>query len=291
MTEQSEWRFSDDRGQLSTAPRRPERVLAYVQAGATLWDLGVRPAGIFGSGHDGPDPDRAKTGTLPLAEVDYLGAGGALDVETLLSGAPDLVVAVSYGGGHVYGLAPETAKPLEERVPVVVLDVSQARTFGEIGDRFAELARSLGAGGRPGADQDLGAARDRLRSVVAATSGDAPRVLALSPAGPDQAHVARPRMWPELRVLTELGVHVVEPAEGPGANWSTLDRTETFALRPEVVLTDIRAHAAPLDELRGSADRSAPVVPWNPEPLYGPRDHARFLGLVADALEAARAGL
>ncbi|MBH0246543.1 hypothetical protein I3W98_32725, partial [Streptomyces cavourensis] len=31
MTEQSEWRFSDDRGQLSTAPRRPGRVLAYVQ--------------------------------------------------------------------------------------------------------------------------------------------------------------------------------------------------------------------------------------------------------------------
>ncbi|MFE3380577.1 TroA family protein [Streptomyces anulatus] len=288
MTEQSEWRFSDDRGQQSTASRTPERVLAYVQAGATLWDLGIRPVGIFGSDHDGPDPDPAKTGTLPLGEVAYVGAGAALDVERLLSTGPDLVVAVSYGGGHVYGLTPETAKPLEERVPVVVLDVSQARTFGEIGDRFAELARSLGATARPGADRDLDAARERLRSVVAATSGDAPRVLALSPAGQDQAHVARPRMWPELRVLTELGVQVVEPAEGPGANWSTQRRSETFALRPEVILTDIRAHAAPLEELRGSEGAPTPVVPWNPEPLYGPRDHARFLGLVADALEAAR---
>ncbi|MFJ6808589.1 ABC transporter substrate-binding protein [Streptomyces anulatus] len=290
MTEQSEWRFSDDRGQQSTASRTPERVLAYVQAGATLWDLGIRPAGIFGSDHDGPDPDTAKTGTLPLGEVAYVGAGAALDVERLLSTGPDLVVAVSYGGGHVYGLTPETAKPLEERVPVVVLDVSQARTFGEIGDRFAELARSLGATARPGADRDLGAARERLRSVVAATSGDAPRVLALSPAGQDRAHVARPKMWPELRVLTELGVQVVEPAEGPGANWSTQSRSDTFALRPEVVLTDIRAHAAPLEELWGSGGAPTPVVPWNPEPLYGPRDHARFLGLVADALEAARAG-
>ncbi|NEE46531.1 ABC transporter substrate-binding protein, partial [Streptomyces sp. SID8455] len=83
--------------------------------------------------------------------------------------------------------------------------------------------------------------------------------------------------------------HLVEPAPGPGANWSTLGRTETFALRPDVILTDIRAHAAPLDELRGDEDGSTPVVPWNPEPLYGPRDHARFLGLVADALEAAAA--
>ncbi|MGW5925716.1 ABC transporter substrate-binding protein [Streptomyces anulatus] len=289
MTEQSEWRFSDDRGQQSTASRTPERVLAYVQAGATLWDLGIRPVGIFGSGHDGPDPDTAKTGTLPLGEVVYVGAGAALDVERLLSTGPDLVVAVSYGGGHVYGLTPETAKPLEERVPVVVLDVSQARTFGEIGDRFADLARSLGATARPGADRDLDAARERLRSVVAATSGDAPRVLALSPAGQDQAHVARPKMWPELRVLTELGVQVVEPAEGPGANWSTQSRSDTFALRPEVILADIRAHAAPLEELRGSEGPPTPVVPWNPEPLYGPRDHARFLGLVADGLEAARA--
>ncbi|CAM5629974.1 TroA family protein [Streptomyces albus] len=289
MTEQSEWRFSDDRGQQSTAPRPPVRVLAYVQAGATLWDLGIRPVGIFGSDHDGPDPDTAKTGTLPLDEVEYVGAGSALDVERLLSTGPELVVAVSYGGGHVYGLAPETAKPLEERVPVVVLDVSQARTFGEIGDRFAALARSLGATQRPGADREPAAARERLRSVVAATSGDAPRVLALSPAGPDQAHVARPTMWPELRVLTELGVQVVEPAEGPGANWSTQNRSDTFALRPEVILTDIRAHAAPLAELRGSEGVPTPVVPWNPEPLYGPRDHARFLGLVADALEAARA--
>ncbi|MFF8501369.1 ABC transporter substrate-binding protein [Streptomyces anulatus] len=289
MTEQSEWRFSDDRGQQSTASRTPERVLAYVQAGATLWDLGIRPVGIFGSDHDGPDPDTAKTGTLPLGEVAYVGAGAALDVERLLGTGPDLVVAVSYGGGHVYGLTPETAKPLEERVPVVVLDVSQARTFGEIGDRFADLARSLGATARPGADRDLDAARERLRSVVAATSGDAPRVLALSPAGQDQAHVARPGMWPELRVLAELGVQVVEPAEGPGANWSTLNRSDTFALCPEVILTDIRAHAAPLEELRGSGGAPTPVVPWNPEPLYGPRDHARFLGLVADALEAARA--
>ncbi|MEU3202438.1 ABC transporter substrate-binding protein [Streptomyces cyaneofuscatus] len=282
MTEQSEWRFSDDRGQLSTAPRRPERVLAYVQAGATLWGLGIRPQAIFGSDHDGPDPDRAKTGTLPLDEVAYVGAGSGLDVERLLSGRPDLVVAVSYGNGHVYGLAPETAKPLEERVPVVVIDVSQARTFEEIGDRFAELARSLGAEDRADADADLDAARERLRTIAAAGT---PRVLALSPAGPDQAHVARPKMWPELRVLTELGVHLVEPAPGPGANWSTLDRADTFALRPDVILTDIRAHAAPLDELRGDEYGAAPVVPWNPEPLYGPRDHARFLGLVADALE------
>ncbi|WP_406292002.1 ABC transporter substrate-binding protein [Streptomyces sp. NBC_00624] len=290
MREQTVWQFSDDRGQLSAAGRRPSKVLAYVQAGATLWDYGIHPWGIFGSGHDGDEPDRAKTGFLPLTEVEYLGAGGVLDVETLLRGEPDLVVAVSYGGGHVYGLAPETAKHLEELVPVVVVDVGQARTLADIGNRFAELARSLGAEETP-TTRDLAAARDRLRTLTVGPFR--PRVLALSPAGQDQAHLARPRMWPELRVLTELGVDVLEPPAGPGANWSTVGWPEVTALRPGILLTDVRSNATPLDRLRSDAARSAPeqtaaVVPWNPEPICSPRAHARFLTLVADAVEVAQ---
>ncbi|MFJ1677187.1 ABC transporter substrate-binding protein [Streptomyces sp. NPDC088251] len=291
MREQTMWQFSDDRGQLSTAARRPERVLAYVQAGATLWDRGIRPSAIFGSDHDDhAEPDTAKTGSLPLTEVRYLGAGSTLDVDTLLSGGPDLVVAVSYGGGHVYGLAPETAKHLEEHVPVVVIDVGQARTLGEIGERFAQLARSLGADDPTTATQDLDAARDRLRTFAAGPGR--PRVVALSPAGQDRTHLARPRMWPELRVLAELGVDLVEPAQGPGANWSTVGWADAAALRPAVVLADIRANATPLGELRTNEEwsaiaRAARVLPWNPEPVCSPQAHARFLTLVADALEAA----
>lgn len=284
------WEFSDDRGQVSSAGRRPTRVLAYVQAGATLWDHGIRPSGIFGSGHDDPAAaDAAKTGSLPLTDVAYVGAGATLDVDTLLSGGPDLVVAVSYGGGQVYGLDPETAKHLEGHVPVVVIDVGQARTLAEIGDRFAELARSLGAEESAAATQELDAARDRLRALAAGP--ERARVLALSPAGQEEAHLARPRMWPELRVLAELGVGLVEPAEGPGANWSTVGWAQAAALRPAVVLADIRANATPLDELRTnehwtSIERSVRVVPWNPEPVCSARAHARFLDLVADALMA-----
>lgn len=291
--EQSVWRFADDRGQLSSAGHRPSRVLAYVQAGATLWDSGIRPQGIFGSGHDGDTVDRAKSGRLPLDTVDYRGAGPALDVDTLLRGDPDLVVAVSYGGGHVYGLAPETAKRLEERVPVVVIDVGQERTLAEIGERFAELARSLGGEVAPEAVRDLREAGQRLRTVAAAVCDDAPRVLALSPAGQEQAHIARPRMWPELRVLAEHGVDIVAPADGPGANWSTVGWAEVAALRPRIVLTDIRSNATPLDEPAENAHRQAlaggaRIVPWNPEPVCSPQGRTRFLTLVADALEAVR---
>ncbi|MEV8226921.1 ABC transporter substrate-binding protein [Streptomyces sp. NPDC079167] len=292
MTQESAWSFADDRGRLVVADRRPSRVLAYVQAGATLWDLGIRPEGIFGSGHDGAEPDRAKTGTLPLDSVDYRGAGDDLDVDTLLRGRPDLVVAVSYGHGQLYGLEADTAKHLEERVPVVVIDVGQARTLDRVAERFAELARSLGGASGPAADDELHAARERLRAAVRNPAG--PRVVALSPAGQEQAHVARPQMWPELRVLAELGVGLVSPPDGDGVNWATVDWAQAAALEPGIVLTDIRSNAVPLDEITApaweAAGRGARTVPWNPEPLCSPQAHARFLELVADAVEQAAEG-
>ncbi|MFF7361289.1 ABC transporter substrate-binding protein [Streptomyces sp. NPDC008125] len=293
MTEQGGWRFSDDRGRASEAGRTPSRVLAYVQAGATLWDLGVRSYGVFGSGHDGAGIDPAKSGELPPDEVAYLGAGAALDADTLLRDAPDLVVAVSYGGGQVYGLDPDTAKHLEEQVPVVVIDVGRSRTLAGTSDRFAELARSLGGGELPGAEEELKAARARLRAL--APGGDA-RVAALSPADLDQAYVARPALWPELAALDELGVGLVDPPAGPGVSWHTAPWAEVAALAPHVLLTDVRVNAAPLESLRAQPhwaallDAGALVVPWNPEPLCSPHAHARFLSTVADALETVREG-
>ncbi|MFS0691609.1 ABC transporter substrate-binding protein [Streptomyces nitrosporeus] len=289
--QQSAWRFTDDRGQSAAAARRPSRVLAYVQAGATLEDFGIRPEGIFGSGHDGPEPDRAKTGALPLDAVDYRGAGDGLDVETLLRGGPDLVVAVSYGHGQIYGLDPDTAKRLEERVPVVVIDVGQARTLDRVTDRFAELARSLGGTPDPAAGRTLEEARARLTRALAAAGEEGPRVVALSPAGQGEVHLARPHMWPELRVLAGLGVRLVAPEEGPGINWSTGGWDRAAALRPDIVLTDIRSNAVPLDGIEdpgwAPVRGGAHTVAWNPEPLCSPQAHARFLRLVADAVEEA----
>ncbi|GAA2460743.1 ABC transporter substrate-binding protein [Streptomyces mauvecolor] len=293
--EQTAWRFSDDRGQMSggggrgrggAAAAPPSRVVAYIQAGATLEDLGIRPLAVFGSFHDGPEPDPAKSGALPLDEVGYLGAGADLDVEALLAPGPDLVVAVSYGGGQVYGLDPETAKHLEERVPVVVLDVGQAHTPARIRGRFADLARSLGA-----PDEDaaaLLAAEERLRATAARTPR--PRVLALSPASADEVHLARPQAWPELRALAAYGVDLIEPGEGAGANWFTTGWPAAAELRPDIALVDVRSNAAPLGELRSDAawralEARARILAWNPESPCSARAHAAWIGQVADALE------
>ncbi|MFH8609932.1 ABC transporter substrate-binding protein [Streptomyces sp. NPDC018029] len=279
-----DWEFTDDRGHLVRTASRPTRPVAYVPTGAALHDHGIRPAGVFGSAHDDPAlPDPAKAGSLPLGDLPYFGAGSALDLDALLAARPDLVVALTYGGGQVYGLDPEAAKHLEEQVPLVVLDVGSGRSLAGIRDRLTALARSLGAAPHPEADAELAAAEERL--TAAATRPVRLRVLALSPAGPDSVHLARPYAWPDLAALAGLGVGLVDPAQGQGANWSTTTWTEAAALEPDLVLTDVRGNAAALGDALGPG---IPTLPWNPELPPSARQHARFHTAVAEALEAAR---
>ncbi|AOP48981.1 ABC transporter substrate-binding protein [Streptomyces lydicus] len=287
MEQSTPWEFSDDRGRLVVAGERPVRIVAYIQAGATLWDHGIRPVGIFGSQHDGAVPDPAKAGELPLAEIEYLGSGTALHPDTLLAAEPDLVVAVTYDGEQVYGLEQKTALEVEAHVPVATVAVGPGRSLAEVRERFAALAGSLGRGEPLGAARELDAAEDALRQATGGAPG--PRVLALSPAGPDRVHLARPGSWPDLRALAEHGVGLVEPAAGAGVNWSTVGWAEAAELSPDIVLMDVRVNAARPENLRAdehwrAIEARARLLPWNPEASCSRRAHTRFFTLVADTV-------
>lgn len=286
MVHENGWTFLDDRGRRAAAPRTPVRPVAYIQAGAALCDLGIRPVAVFGSAHDGAAADPVKAGRLPDDTV-YLGPGPALDDAAVLDTGPDLLVAVAYGaGGPVYGLDPDTAERIEERLPVVVLDVGQERSLDRMRTRFAELAVSLGA---PPPTAPTDAAGEALRAAAHGAGGA--RVLALSPAGPESVHVARPGAWPDLRALADHGVTLAAPAPGAGVNWSTTDWDRAALLEPDVVLLDVRANAAPPESLARSAGwreiaARARIVPWNPELPCSARAHHAFLRSVAEALTA-----
>ncbi|MFD7611585.1 ABC transporter substrate-binding protein [Streptomyces sp. NPDC059828] len=294
MERQGSWSFLDDRGHLATATRRPRKAVTYIQAGASLWDHGIRPAGLFGSNHDGDGPDPVKAAGLPLEGIAYLGSGAGLDCGALLRGDPDLVVAVTYGGGQVYALDPDTAKHIEERVPLVVLDVGQGRSLAAVRARFAELARELGADGETAMSVPLARAEARLRDQAALGVPEArPAVLALSPASADGAYLAKPYAWTDLRELAGLGLDMLDPQGGSSTNWSAVDWSEVPALAARILLVDMRGNAHPLDALWANpawqeAVSGAHLVPWNPEGPCSARAHTRFFNQVADAVEAAR---
>ncbi|MER5713065.1 ABC transporter substrate-binding protein [Streptomyces sp. NPDC042898] len=281
MSAAQPWGFTDDRGTELGAARVPERVVAYVRAGAALLDLGVTPVAVYGSGHDGPGYDPAKAGGLDEAGVPYLGPGRALDEELLRELRPDVIVDVTYDGKSPYALDEAVADRLG--VPLAALSVGNELTLPEILDRFRELAGSLGAGGGAGtaaADlTSLAEAEDFLRGVAGRT---VLAVLALSGAGPDQVHLARPQAWPELARLAALGVRLLDPGPGPGANWLTADWGRAAELRPDLVLFDNRFHAVPPYETPPGTRLAA----WNPETPPSPAAYARFFRELAEALAA-----
>ncbi|MFI8966743.1 ABC transporter substrate-binding protein [Streptomyces sp. NPDC053493] len=279
------WGFTDDRGTALTAAAargRPERVVAYVRAGAALLDLGVRPVAVYGSGHDGDVLDPVKAGGLAEAGVPYLGPGRALDEARIRElGGADLVVDVTYDGKSPYALD----EALAERIgaPLVALSVGSEVTPAVIVRRFGELAGALGGGGT--VDAGAGRMADAEAEVRAAAgagsgAGEGPAVLALSGAGPEQVHLARPQAWPELARLAELGVRFVDPGPGPGASWLTTGWEYAVGLGAELVLFDSRANAV----VPGVVPVGARLVPWNPETPPSAGAFARFFQDVASAL-------
>ncbi|NEC97206.1 ABC transporter substrate-binding protein, partial [Streptomyces albidoflavus] len=128
----------------------------------------------------------------------------------------------------------------------------------------------------------------RLRTAALRAPGV--RVLALSPAGPEKVHLARPLAWPELRRLADLGVGLTDPGEEGGVNWRTAGWDRAVGLTPDLVLSDARGNAdqpAALAELPAwrALTATAPVLPWNPELPCSRRATAAFLEQVAGALE------
>ncbi|KQX58062.1 MULTISPECIES: hypothetical protein [unclassified Streptomyces] len=285
MSGSQAWGFTDDRGTEPGADRVPRRVIAYVRAGAALCDLGVTPVAVYGSGHDGEVLDPAKEGGLRSAAVTYLGPGRSLDEGLLRELRPDLIVDVTYDGKGPYALDEAVADRLG--VPLVALSVGSELTLGAILERFGALAVSLGASpdtGTAGTAGTAGTGSGSLPAAEAAVREAVARgglsVLALSGAGPEQVHLARPQAWPELARLAELGVRLLEPGPGAGANWLTADWGHAVELRPGLVLFDERAHAtAPDGALPGVR-----LAAWNPETPPSPAAYARFFRELAGAL-------
>ncbi|MFB7278196.1 ABC transporter substrate-binding protein [Streptomyces hydrogenans] len=274
------WGFTDDRGVEAEARARPARVVAYVRAGAALLDLGVTPVAVYGSGHDGVEPDPAKDGGLAAAGVPYLGPGRALDEERLRELRPELVVDVTYDGKSPYAVDEELVTGLG--VPLVTLSVGNDLSLPAIIGRFGELGAALGAPDR-GTPAGVPAEAEEAVRAVAAGAGTGCGVLALSGGGDEQVYLARPGAWPELARLAELGVRLLDPGPGPGANWLTTGWEGALDLAPALVLYDSRAHAG-RPEGPGRLPAGARLVPWNPEIPPSPAAYARFFHALAEAL-------
>lgn len=253
----SGWSFTDDRGVTLELPSIPTRIVAQTSAAAALWDLGVRPVGVFGPYKNADGSNDFQAGNLDFDAVDYLGDYGAIDLEKLVALKPDLVVDMTIYDGQFWYM--ETIRNVVERVaPTLGITMQAVPIIASI-ERFEELARSLGADFATSEIRDASSAFDAaiadFQIAVAAKPGLT--VLVTSPSL-EQYYVASPNYMTDLMYFRDLGLDIL--SHETEDFFELLSWEEAGKYLSDVILIDARTGGSYDDLLQIDTWASLPAV-------------------------------
>lgn len=293
-----EWSFTDDRGVTVSLPARPERIVAFSPVAAAMWDLGLRPVGVFGPyrREDGsPDP---QIGAVDLDAVVHLGdygdAGPEFDLEQLIVLDADLLVGLSLPDvpNTIWYVPEEVFGTVESIVPTVGLALTGRSALQQI-EGIEDLGSALGAdldsSEHVAVRQEFAAAETELRAVIA--GGPELTVLVIS-AGVDTVYVANPAWFGDLLYLQDLGLSLVTPETDE--RWQMLSWEQIGQFPADFILVDARGGDLP-HEIRDGigtwqalpAVQAGQVGPWRAVYSYGRRAFTGIMREVTGHLEQA----
>ncbi len=259
------WRFTDDLGVEIRLPTAPVRIVAELAAAAALWDLGVRPIGVWGL-EPGQEPTANLAGRIDFSVTEDLGPGfAAFDVERLVALEPDLIIASAYSSyaSRYWRLDPDAVPQVQAVAPVLgvlVTDVPQDQVI----ERYVRTASALiGERSGTGVEAARGAyleAQDALRAAVAANPDVA--VVPVS-SSIDSFYVGNQNVSADLRLFANLGVNL--PAtDNTSDTFLLLSWEETNTYPADVLLVDRRPFALPFEDMLGFGSfASLPAVTAN----------------------------
>lgn len=281
-----DWTVTDDRGKTISLPARPERVVAFSPVAAALWELGVRPVGVFGPfrGEDGAaDP---QVGEVDLDAVTSIGDYGEFDLERLIALQPDLLVGLSLADvpNTLWYVPEEASATVEAIVPTFGLALTGRSQLGLI-EAIESLAAALGADlDTPELVSDgteFAAAEAALRGQLAERDGLS--VLVIS-ASADEVYVANPSWFADLQYFQEVGLPIMAP--DTDERWELLSWEQIGQFQTDLILVDNRGGGVPFDLLDSigtwqtlPAARAGQVGPWHAVAPYGRR---AFTGIVRE---------
>lgn len=290
------WEFTDDRGQRATRDTTPTRIVAQAGSAAALWDLGIKPVGVFGE----QSGSQILLGNVDTSTVTWVGnTWGDFNVEKFASLAPDLLVAPMQVENSLW-YVPDEAVDKIAAISAVVGIKYVGTPVDKVIDRYADLAASLGADLKAdrvvSAKEAFAAAGTAVREAVRAKAGL--RVLFVS-AAKENLYVANPPMFSDLYHLQNLGVPFVTPtppADEP--HWEALSWEQADKYPADVILYDARNESFFTSDLasyptfaRLPAVRAGQLYSWNPETPTSWAAFAPALKELADKLAAAKTGL
>lgn len=289
------WEFTDDRGQKVSLPKRPERVVAYVSSAAALWDYGAHPIGAFGPQRTASGGKELQAGNVDLNAVTSVGnAWDDFNLEKFTALAPDLVVTGLTGTKptDLWVLTGELSDKIKQIAPIVAL--SEYKTpLPKVIDRYAELARALGANTAAGpatsAKDDFQRVSDELRAAakpglkIMVVSGDK-----------DGIYVAKPEFFADLAYYRELGLEFVT-AGGTEDYWEQLSWEQVGKYPADLILTDTRTISLTQQQLaehptwaRLPAVRAGQLGAWSAEPRFNPLLATPVIRTLAGVVQGAR---
>jgi len=288
------WEFTDDRGQKAARQTRPTRIVAQAGSAGALWDLGIKPVGVFGE----QNGSEILLGNVDTSAVTWVGnTWGDFNVEKFASLTPDLLVTPVQSGDSLW-YVPDAVVDKISAISAVVGIRYVETPVDKVIDRYADLAASLGADLQAEsvvtAKTAFTAAGNALREAATANAGL--RVMVVS-AAKENLYVANPTMFSDLYHLKNLGVPFVTPvppADEP--HWEVLSWEQADKHAADVILYDARNASFFTTDLasyptfaRLPAVRAGQLYPWNLETPTSWAAFAPALTELADKLAAAKA--
>lgn len=291
-----EWTFTDDAGKTVTLPKRPERIVADLNAAAPLWDFGIRPVAVSGWTIS---TDEA-WGNIDPAMPDITANAGAPDpdLEQLLGLDADLFVTIIWGDEQTpYSWSFLEAPSYEQANAITpVIGISATGSADENAARFAELAALLGADLN---SPELTAAKTAVAERIAEFSrlaGEAAGLTAIfAHADGEQIFVANPDDWADLAMYQALGLNIVKPDAEPMTYWEELSTEQAAKYKADIFFQSTRDGSFSLEELAAHptlgtlpAIKAGQVAPWNQDFIQSYQGLTAALDVMIATLENAK---
>ncbi|MCO5223039.1 MAG: ABC transporter substrate-binding protein [Thermomicrobiales bacterium] len=249
-----EWSYTDVLGTTVTLPERPVRIVANIVTAAALWDLGIKPVGVFDwTVSNYADGNHIAWGNIAVDEVVNVGnVDGNIDPELLLTVDPDIVLTQTFDPTDptlTNGILPDLAERIDAIAPVLV--VTDMTSTDVLVDRLVELGVSLGA------DMDapeVVAAREAYEAKVeefAQVAADKSDLTTLwVNFGSDLIYVAGPQDVSELIWLGSLGLNFANAdSEFATEFWEELSVEQALLYPADVVYSDVYSELLTAEDL------------------------------------------
>jgi iron complex transport system substrate-binding protein len=288
--------FTDDLGNTVELPEKPKRIVVQSSIGAALWDLGVRPIGVFGPQKLADGSQDPQSGHLDLSTMTSVGeAYGDFSVEEFLTLDADLVITTVYSDLLWY--IPEEAQPkIGAKTPIIGVKLEAVDIAAGI-DKLKELVTALGLDVETAeikADQaEFESASETFSKAVAANKDL--KVVPVSGFA-DNFYVGDPTYLGGLKLFVNLGLEL-PAANGDGGAYEELSWEQVGTYPADVFFQDSRdpANVAVFDDKATwnalPAVQAGQVYPWNPETPYSYSLYAEELERFAKVIDDAKSGL